>query len=246
MTVGGRDGLGPRGRNYRGRLSVVGAEATSQADAAYDAIKTDIVQCVIAPHAHLTEAGLAARYHLGRASVRVALNRLYQEALVDVLPRYGYVVAGDDELGTRDLYQVQLVLEPVVAWLAAGRVDAQYLLDLNARCASAKTVRTHEDATRFLQANTIFHEAVAHATGNALMARFVRILFERLERQIYASGKAVEIVRNVAHTHDDLIAVLAEGRHDDAEATARQQVAGNHLIITQTMTGRYWRGPEEA
>ncbi|WP_190816100.1 GntR family transcriptional regulator [Saccharopolyspora pogona] len=240
------DAFGVSGRNYRGRLSIVGVPATSQSDAAYDAIKTDIVQCVIPPRARLTEAELADRYKLGRASIRVALNRLYQEALVDVLPRYGYVVAGDDELGTRDLYQLQLVLEPTTARLAAGRVDAKQLLDLDARCRDAKTVRTLDDATRFLHANTNFHAAIAHASGNALMTRFVRILFERLERQIYASGKAVEIVANVAHTHEELVELLIEGSDDAAEAVARQQLADNHQIITETMTGRRRSSSKEA
>ncbi|PKW18514.1 GntR family transcriptional regulator [Saccharopolyspora spinosa] len=240
------DARGVSGRNYRGRLGIVGVPATSQSDAAYDAIKTDIVQCVIPPRARLTEAELADRYKLGRASIRVALNRLYQEALVDVLPRYGYVVAGDDELGTRDLYQLQLVLEPTTARLAAGRVDAKQLLDLDARCRDAKTVRTLDDATRFLHANTNFHAAVALASGNALMTRFVRILFERLERQIYASGKAVEIVTNVAHTHEELVELLIEGNDDAAEAVARQQLADNHQIITETMTGRRRSSPKEA
>jgi len=133
---------------------MLGAERTSQADVAYDKIKTDILQCVIPPRSRLTVLDLVERYGLGRASVRVALNRLYQEALVDVIPRFGYVVAGDDELGARDLYQLQLILEPTVAGLAAGRVDGAQLLDLDDRCRRAHDVQTIEDAHDFLNANT--------------------------------------------------------------------------------------------
>lgn len=224
--------------NYRGRLGVVGATATSQAEAAYDAIKQDILTCTIKPKQRLTEADLAERYNLGRASIRVALNRLYQEALIDVLPRYGYVVTGDDELDAQDLYQLQLVLETTSARLAAGRADARQLIELDQACAEAATVNSLDDATRFLHANTNFHVAVATATGNALLARFVRILFERLERHIYASGRAEEVVRRVAHTHEDVIELLVAGRAEDVEEAVRRQVSHNHDIIRAVTTGR--------
>jgi len=70
------------------------------------------------------------------------------------------------------------------------------------------------------------------------MARFVRILFERLERQIYAAPNAIEIVRHVAHTHDDLVELLVEGRGAEAEEEVRAQVAHNHQIIVDAMSGR--------
>lgn len=234
LLTGGGD-VPPGGANYRGRLSVLGAQASSQADIAYDRIKTDVLRCAIAPRSRLTEVDLAERYGLGRAAVRVALNRLYQEALVDVIPRFGYVVAGDDELDARDLYQLQLLLEPTVAGLAAGRVDAAQLIDLDSKCRAAHVVHTMEDATVFLNANTNFHAAVAYASGNALMARFVRILFERLERHIYAAPNAIKIVQNVAHTHEELVELLVESRGAEAEVAARLQVAHNHQIIVETL-----------
>lgn len=224
--------------NYRGRLHMVGAAATSQAEIAYDAIKQDILTCTIKPGERLTEADLAERYSLGRASIRVALNRLYQEALIDVLPRYGYIVAGDDELHAQDLYQLQLVLETTSARLAAGRTDTRQLIELDRACAEAAKVNSIEDATRFLHANTSFHVAVATASGNALLARFVRILFERLERHIYASGHAEEVVRRVAHTHEDVIELLVAGRPEEVEAAVRRQVGHNHDIIQAVIAGR--------
>lgn len=226
------------GSNYRGRLSAVGEAATSQAEAAYDAIKTAILRCDIPPRSRLTEAELADRFGVGRAAIRVAMNRLYQEALVDVLPRYGYLVAGEDELDARDLYQLQLILESTSAGLAAGRVDAAGIRMLDQRCIDAKEVRSLKDAEAFLQANTQFHAAVAHSTGNALLSRFVRILFERLERQIFSAQNAVDIVGAVAHSHESLVELLIAGRSAEAENAARQQVAHNQQIIMDAMAGR--------
>lgn len=217
---------------------MVGMVVSSQADAAYEAIKQDVLSCTIRPRERLTEAGLASRYDLGRAAVRSALKRLYQEALVDVLPRYGYVVAGTSESEGDDLYELQLVLEPTAARLAAGRIDAEQLRALDAQCRSHSDVRSDAEARRFLEANTRLHVAVASASGNALLARFVRILFERQERQFYASGRAKDVVRKVAHDHGTLVDLLIEGRPEAAEQAARSQVAHNQRIIHDALARR--------
>lgn len=217
---------------------MAGLAVSSQADVAYDAIKQDILSCEIRPGERLTEAGLASRYHLGRAAVRSALKRLYQEALVDVLPRYGYVVAGTDESEADDLYQLQLVLDPIAARLAAGRADPEQLRALDAECRVHGDVHSAADARKFLEANTRLHVAIASASGNALLARFVRILFERQERQFYASGRAKEVVSKVAHYHGNLIELIVKGRAAEAEQAARSQVARNHGIILGALDRR--------
>ncbi|MGZ6098277.1 MAG: GntR family transcriptional regulator [Myxococcaceae bacterium] len=219
--------------------------ATSEADVAYDLIKQGILSCAIRPQERLTEAGLEKRVKLGRAAVRSALKRLYQEALVDVLPRYGYVVAGMDELHVDDLYELQLVLEPTAARLAAGRVDPGDLRALDLACRDATDLRTEDDATRFLEANTRFHVAIAAASGNALLARFVRILYERQERQMYASGRAAEILRRSAHHHGPLVELLIAGQAEEAESVARSQILHNHKIILAALAERAGprRGP---
>lgn len=209
--------------------NLIGNDNRSQADQAYDVVKSDIIHCTLRPNARLTENELVERYGFGRAAIRVALNRLSEEALVEAIPRFGYIVAGDDEFDRKDLHELQLILEPAAAALAAGRVDATHLLELDERCRSAAaSVESVDDARAYLQANIGFHTAVAHATGNSLLARFVRILFERMQRQVFAGPNAVAIARNAAHTHEDLIRHLVDGNAEAAEQTARDQVERIH------------------
>lgn len=208
----------------------VGAEQ-SQADIAYEKIKQDILTCVIEPKSRLTEVELVRRYDFGRAAVRSALIRLNHEALVDALPRYGYVVAGHDELGALDLFQIQLLLDPAAGRLAAGRVDARLLAELDVACAETQLLGGVTGAVQFLQANTNFHAAVAQASGNALLARYIRIFYERMERLLYASGRIELIVQDVAHTHQDIIEQLVCGNAEGAEAAIRDQISRSHQIM---------------
>lgn len=219
-------------------MSIYDSAGQSQADLAYQLIKRDILTCVIEPSSRMTETELGERYGVGRASVRTALNRLYQEAFVDVLPRYGYLVAPQSLSDAKDLFQLQLVLEPAAGRLAAGRVDAKQLMELDEACRATQNISTSDDAAAFLHANTNFHAAVAAATGNPLMARFVRILFERLERFLYASGFFEEVVRDVRHSHGEIVELLVSGQAEKAEHAIYEQVGSNHQRILDSLAKR--------
>jgi DNA-binding GntR family transcriptional regulator len=203
----------------------------SQGDLAYQLIKRDILTCVLEPNSRITETEFAERYGLGRASVRTALSRLSHEALVEVLPRYGYVIAPQTIRDARDLFELQRILEPAAARITAGRIDAQYITELDEDCEAFRQVTNAEEATAFLHANTKFHVAVAASTGNVLMARFVRILFERLERFLHSSSHFTDVVREVAHSHNEVVEHLIG---DDPEAAAQavhDSLAESHKII---------------
>lgn len=204
----------------------------SQGDLAYQLIKRDILTCVLEPSSRITEGEFAERYGLGRASVRTALSRLSQEALVEVLPRYGYIIAPQTIRDARDLFELQRILEPPAHRIAAGRVDAQYIAELDEACEkAAQSITTAEEASAYLHANTQFHVAVAAATGNVLMARFVRILFERLDRFLHSSSHFVEVIQEVAHSHNEVVDHLISGRSEEAAKAIHDSLEKSHKII---------------
>lgn len=197
----------------------------------YLQLKNDIIQCVITPETRLTEAWIAEHYGFGRAAVRAALKMLSQDSFVESLPRYGYVVAGREEHDTQNLFQMQMLLEPEVARLAAGRVNPEALKKADQECEEKSHIQTFEEATDWLHTNTRFHQLVASYTGNSLMMRFVVVLFERLERQLYASNCLTEAVRCAAHSHGSLVQALIAGDAATAEKITRDQVHETHMQI---------------
>ncbi len=207
------------------------ASALTYEERVYFQLKKDIITCAIAPATRLTEAWIAEHYGFGRAAVRSALKMLSQDSFVESLPRYGYVVAGPEEHDAKNLFQMQMLLEPEVARLAAGRVNPEALRNADEACARKCDIRSFEDATDWLHTNTKFHELIASYTGNTLMARFVVILFERLERQLYASNCLEETVRRAAHSHPELVEALILGDADTATRLAQAQLSEVHAEI---------------
>lgn len=210
---------------------MVSGSSAPLGDQAYDRIKSDILSCMIPPRARLTESYLTEHYAFGKASIRSALKQLAREGLIEALPRYGHIVAGYEEIDARNLFQVQLLLEVETARRAAGHVNEQRLRELDQQCANHLVPGGLDEAGAWLRANTAFHTEVANATGNPLLARYVTMLFEGLERLLYSSGRVDEAVALVAHTHSDTIDRLLAGDTAGAVSCVREQVAQVHATL---------------
>src|SRR5215475_2658555 len=96
-------------------------------DRAYERIRHDVISCTIAPGTEISEMQLCAQYKLGKAPVRMALNRLAHDGLVRAIPRRGYMVSPVTVRDINDVFELRLMLEPAAARMAAGRVDAARL-----------------------------------------------------------------------------------------------------------------------
>jgi DNA-binding GntR family transcriptional regulator len=202
---------------------------------AYTMIKRDIVRCALDPGQQVTEQQLAARYGIGRAAVRAALKRLYQEQLVQTVTRNRYVIAPITLKYVKELFELRLLLEPAAARLAAGRVDGAALGRLNDLCRVNYRVGDHESAAQFLAANTEFHAAVAVASGNALLANVIRDLLDKVERVHHMSHLLHDRNEEAFHEHQELVDALVAGDGARAEAVMAQQILAARAFVIDAM-----------
>ncbi len=212
--------------NGRGRLL---------ADTAYEFIKRDIVRCALDPGRQVTEAELAERYAVGRAAVRAALKRLYQEQLIEIMTRQRYMIAPITLKHVNELFDVRLLLEPSAARQAAGRVDADRLRTLDGLCRAQYQVGDRESAAAFLSVNTRFHVAVAEASGNTLLASMIRDLLDKIER-VHHMGHLLHDRNEVAyHEHHELLEALLAGDGPRAEQIMIDQIVAAKRFAIDAM-----------
>jgi DNA-binding GntR family transcriptional regulator len=199
-------------------------ESTLRANQAYHRLRREIVSCRIFPGTRFTEAELMERIKLGKASCRIALQRLIQEGFVSSIPRQGYRVTPITIKDVEEVFALRVVLEPVAARGAAGRVKRAQLERLEQAC----RVRTPADVGNqidfFLEANRSFHMAIAEAAGNQRLSRTLSGLLDEMTRLV-ALGFGVQKVRpHIDNDHSLLIEYLAAGDADAAELVARRHV----------------------
>lgn len=139
----------------------------------YEAILMDIILGELPPMQVLEEKALAARYAGGVAGIRDALGRLAIEGLVVRRPRVGTIVAPLDINEIEHAFEVRHLLEGRTAALAARNHRKEDLVAITSAFDAAEAAIAAGDLRAMLAMDHAFHRAVAFATRNPTLARFV-------------------------------------------------------------------------
>lgn len=213
-----------------------GTATRSMADRAYDQIKRAILRCDLEPGSQVTEEQLAERFGLSRSVVRPALKRLYQQQLIRTDTRNRYVVRPITLKDAHELFELRLMIEPVAARQAAGRIDPEQLERLNQLCSAQYVPGDRDSAERFLQANAEFHITVARASGNDLIAEIVSSLLEREQRLNHLAHVLGDRNQDAFHEHSELVEALITGDGDQAERVMAEGIRSARSFVIEALT----------
>jgi GntR family transcriptional repressor for pyruvate dehydrogenase complex len=185
------------------------------------------------------EADLAAELGTSRNTVREAVRGLVTAGVLDVRRGDGtYVTSLRPEMllegigaaaelmadgFSLELIQVRRILEPAATALAASRIDAATLGELQV---CLRRMRESESEEELVQYDAHFHAVVATASGNATLASMLNGLSSRTLRArvwrgvIEEDAKATTIAQ-----HGEILRALGERDPTLAEAAALVHVA---------------------
>lgn len=204
----------------------------------YDALVLDIVTGALAPGAPLVERHLADVRGWGVAGVREALNRLSLEGLVVRQPRTGTTVAAIDPAEVEQAFEIRSLLDGRSAGLAARHATAADKREIAACFKGAEDAIAAGDHLALVRMDRAFHHAVARATHNAHLARWLDELWVTAARWwVFAMGRQ-EPADQLADVrlHRDLAAAIAAGDVAEAEA-AMARLIGDPPSLTPPVVG---------
>jgi DNA-binding GntR family transcriptional regulator len=206
-------------------------------DRAYERIRHDIISCVLAPGAEISETQLCSQYRIGKAPVRMALNRLAHDGLVRAIPRRGYRVAPITVKDVHDVFELRLMLEPAAARMAAGKIGAQRMRVLDEVARSSYQPGDPGSTSRFLEASKAFHVAIARATGNARLAEAIERLLDDMTRLLHLGLGLRDRSQELSRAHRALVKALARGDGDAAERICREQIeTARNMVLSAILT----------
>jgi DNA-binding GntR family transcriptional regulator len=206
-------------------------------DRAYERIRHDIISCVLAPGAEISETQLCSQYRIGKAPVRMALNRLAHDGLVRAIPRRGYRVAPITVKDVHDVFELRLMLEPAAARMAAGKIGAQRMRVLDEVARSSYQPGDPGSTSRFLEASKAFHVAIARATGNARLAEAIERLLDDMTRLLHLGLGLRDRSQELSRAHRALVKALGRGDGDAAERICREQIeTARNMVLSAILT----------
>jgi DNA-binding GntR family transcriptional regulator len=182
-----------------------------------DQLRQDILAGAFPSGGRLKIDELAARYATSHMPVREALRRLQGEGLIQVEPNQGARVRSVDVDFVRDIFDLRIVVEAMLARRAAERItDAQLqtVSDIQRRLESCAG---QADYSGVLSANQAFHSAINTIAGNLeairVLERHWNIIIGLWSRHGYGAGRAAGVIAD----HKLIIDALARR---DAESAA--------------------------
>lgn len=215
-----------------------GHDGRSLGEIAYGALRQAILRCDLTPGQHVTEAQLAEQYGLGRAAVRAALTRLCHERLLKVTPRHGYTVSPVTFKHVHDLFDVRLVIEPAAIRLAATRLDARVVAELEALNEACLRLPEQQDAPRLRDANKAFHVGIVRASGNERLEEMARSTLDELDRVLYLPqfANVWDRIDSSYHEHATIVNALKARDFVAAEEATLSHVLLNKRYSIDSLT----------
>lgn len=189
-------------------------------EAAYRALKSDIVKARRAPGERLRIERLRRLYGVGPTPLREALQRLAADGFVLAEDRRGFRVAPLDPAEFTDLNVARTALETRALALSIERGDARWEADivaatyLLAKADDLLTSGTMDDLDAWETLNGRFHAALVAACGSAWLLRLRGMLNDQVERYRRASVYSDRTGRDL-HQEHEAISKAALARDSD-------------------------------
>ena len=207
---------------------------TAEAGSVYELIRDDIISGRLRANERLKVADLAERHGTSTNPVREALQQLRGEGFVVMEPNRGARVRPIDEEFIRDIYEIEMLIEPQLTRWFVGMVTDADIAELE-RIQAQIEANNFTDGVRHGQLDTQFHLVVYGRHYNRHAADLWwkhREILRAISRQ-YPTTLARRAA--VLREHRDLIAAVKAGEADSAAAIVERHVEGSGRHILEQM-----------
>ncbi|MGH9466286.1 MAG: GntR family transcriptional regulator [Terriglobales bacterium] len=194
------------------------------AERLYRTLKQDIITCALRPGQPFSESELCRRTKASRTPVREACQRLQRDGLITIVPFRGYFVAPLTLAEFHNLHEVQLIVDPAAAGLAALRAQPQQLRQLEQAAEYEYRVGVRASYATFLQRNFNLHVGIAQASHNQHLVEIVTAIQSRLMRFFYLIIAMDAFGPTLVHEHELIMEGIRGRRPEEARLRSAEHV----------------------
>jgi GntR family transcriptional regulator, rspAB operon transcriptional repressor len=217
----------------RAKRALAAYPAKSLLDRAYNEIKFRIITCRYRPGEVLSEALISLELKIGRTPIHQAIHRLVMDGLVSIMPRKGVMVRAVSIDEVMEIIGVRLVTECYCARLAADRANDAELQALEDIVETLDKITEKRNVEQMMLLDRKFHDTLARAAKNAVLADVLRNLHERSLRFWFISLRDPDHHRNVLAQHRAIVKALKSREPDAAEAAMRDHILAFQRNVTR-------------
>jgi DNA-binding GntR family transcriptional regulator len=189
----------------------------------YKHLRGRIVAGEYPPLHPLSETELAAMFGVSRTPVREAFGKLEEEGLISIQPQVGTFVAPVriDRVAGDEF--VREALECAAVRVAAARCTPAYAADLAAMLEGQRACTTEK---AFFAADEALHRALLVLAGHEAAWHVLDAAKVNLDRIRHLAAREMFKRQSILQEHARIVAAVAAGDADEAEAAMRAHVRG--------------------
>ena len=200
----------------------------------YELIREDIVSGRLSPNQRLVVAEIAERYGTSSNPVREALQQLRGEGFVTVTPNRGARVRPIDQDFVRDIYEIEMLIEPALTRWFVGMATPEDIAALE-RVQDQIEENNFADQGLHGKLDTKFHTLMYERHYNRHAAELWwkhREILGAISRRFRTTlARRTSVIRE----HRELIAHIKAQDADKASETIRRHVEGSGRHILELM-----------
>lgn len=208
----------------------------------YSQIKQDILTGRLTGNERLKVSTLAAHYQTSTNPVREALQQLRGEGFVVIAANRGARVRTIDETYVRDIYEIEVLIEPYLIRSFVGQCSAENVAQLEAIQAEIELLN-FADPGHHSQLDSRFHLAMYDSHYNHCAMALWWKHREILRAINVDHGTSLRRQRDVIEEHRALIQAVKDHDEDRAAALIARHVQGSGRHIIDRMRAQWAKRP---
>lgn len=142
----------------------------------YERLLNDIITLHFRPGEKLSETQLSENYNVSRAPIRVALQKLQEDGLVEIRPQSGSVVSPVSVRRTVEILDIRLLLEPYALRLAFPNFTQRDIAELGQKLSYGSMMAPLSDERKqyFTDLDTDFHQLICNRSNNSVIPEILQ------------------------------------------------------------------------
>jgi DNA-binding GntR family transcriptional regulator len=188
------------------------------------AVKQKVLDLEVDPTQPIDEKALVRETGGSLTLVQQALDRLAEDGTVEKRRRRWYVSRQATARTMREIFEVRTMLEGMCARLAAERITAEEIEDMEQLLRDFDRVLREGDNKALLAVDQKFHQKLYEASGNRFLARALDDMYTLIYRLFYFALDRMGSVRANIQEHRDILTALKGGDARSAERLIQHHI----------------------
>ena len=159
----------------------------------------------------LVELELQQVFGVSRSPIREAFRELEKRGLVEIVPRKGTFVKQIAREDIEDTFPVRAVLERLAANLAADRMTAKDIEEMEQALDVMRQAAANNDAKAYWNSHIEFHEIFINASGNQVLIGALRTLRLHALWFRYSYLRFTEELQSSLRVHERILELFKVG-----------------------------------